>query len=269
MAGREVVEQLTAGIDALVDLCSGLDEERWDTPIACPGWTVKDAIAHVIGTESSLGGRSAPPLPDERAAHVRNDIGAGNEAWVVARRTTPGSDVLAELREVGAERATQLRAMSDEQLDADAWTPEGPGTYADFMGVRVFDCWVHEQDIRQALGLPWRFDTPAAELSVDKMVRTLGYVAGKKAKAPEGSTIVLSVTGPIERQTAVTVVEGRARPSEPGATPTATLRTDTQTYLQLAFGRMEADVALVADHLQLEGDKALAGAVAANLGVVI
>ena len=33
-----------------------------------------------------------------------------------------------------------------------SFTPAGKDTYGRFMQIRVFDCWLHEQDIRDALG---------------------------------------------------------------------------------------------------------------------
>ena len=40
--------------------------------------------------------------------------------------------------------------MSQEEWDAESFTPAGKSTYGRFMQIRVFDCWLHEQDIRDA-----------------------------------------------------------------------------------------------------------------------
>ena len=68
-------------------------------------------------------------------------------------------------------------------------TPVGPESYGRFMRVRLFDCWMHEQDIRDGLGLPSsdaELSGPAPRLSLDEIAATMGYVVGKLGKAPEG-----------------------------------------------------------------------------------
>ena len=56
------------------------------------------------------------------------------------------------------------------------------------MEIRVFDCWYHDQDIREALGRPGFLEGPVADLSLGRIPpKALGYVVGKKAGAPPGS----------------------------------------------------------------------------------
>jgi len=60
-------------------------------------------------------------------------------------------------------------------------------SYGRFMRVRVFDCWMHEQDIRVALQRPSsdeELDVPASRLSLDEIAATMGFVVGKLGKAP-------------------------------------------------------------------------------------
>src|SRR4051812_12584032 len=89
-----LVEGLEAVWRSIDDLCAGLDEEQWRAPTACPGWSVQDNLAHLIGIESMLLGREAAPaveMPD----YVRNPIGESNENEVVLRRSRTGAEVLA------------------------------------------------------------------------------------------------------------------------------------------------------------------------------
>ena len=37
------------------------------------------------------------------------------------------------------------------------------------MRIRVFDCWLHEQDIRDAVGRPGGEDGPAASVALDEI----------------------------------------------------------------------------------------------------
>src|SRR5207244_31258 len=96
--------------------------------------------------------------------------------------------------------------------DREGFTPEGPGPYRQFMAIRVFDCWYHDQDIREALDEPGYLDGPVADLTLGRIPpKGLPYVVGKKAAAPPGSTVVFEVDGWPPLVAAVRVPpEGRA-----------------------------------------------------------
>jgi uncharacterized protein (TIGR03083 family) len=171
------VENLEIVWRSVAELCSGLDDAQWQLPTSCPGWTVQDQLSHLSGTESMLVG--VGPRPEaltEVPAHVRNDIGAGNEAVVDLRRAWPPAQVLAEFEEITSTRLEQLHAMSDEDLAQDSWTPIGPGTVRDLLAVRAFDCWVHEQDIREAVGKPGHLDGPVAANALARCLLAMPYV---------------------------------------------------------------------------------------------
>ena len=68
------------------------------------------------------------------------------------------------------------------------------------MRIRTFDCWLHEQDIRDAVGRPGGEDGAAAALALDEMTSAIGYVVGKKAGAPQGSRVRFDLTGPAARR---------------------------------------------------------------------
>ena len=141
-------------------------------------------------------------------------------------------------------------------------TPTGPGTVADFLHIRVMDCYVHEQDIRRAVGQPGDLDTPAAANSVDRLLRTIGIVVGKRAGAPEGSSVLLA------RRVPVTVVEGRAKVVDD--VPDDLLTTvgmDSEAFLVLATGRRTA--AELAGRWTVEGDEALGRAIVEQLNMMI
>jgi uncharacterized protein (TIGR03083 family) len=100
VTAEPVIALLDATWASIAELGDQLDEEQWQRPTACPGWSVKDNLSHLVGMENHLRGAPADPPIDERPAHVRNDTGAFNEAAVAARRERPGSAVLTEFRGV-------------------------------------------------------------------------------------------------------------------------------------------------------------------------
>jgi uncharacterized protein (TIGR03083 family) len=140
------------------------------------------------------------------------------------------------------------------------------------MAIRVFDCWYHDQDIREALGRPGYLDGPVAELSVGRVRdKALGYVVGKRAGAPPGSTVSFVVTGPSPATATVSVPpEGRAflLDDEPDA-PTTRITLDTRTFTRLAGGRWTGDQARVEGDVNVEGDAELGNRVVDQLGFTI
>jgi uncharacterized protein (TIGR03083 family) len=189
---------------------------------------------------------------------VKNDPGARNERYVDSRRDWSGADALAEFVDVTHARVAQLRSYSVEDFAADSWTPMGPGTVHDLLPFRVFDSWVHEQDMRRAVGRPGGLGGGAAEESMQRITGTAGYVIGKKAGAPDGTTVVIELEAPLAQTLAIGVEGGRARALDavPDA-PTVRITTDGETYARLACGRGDPAAARAAGSVRVEGDEAL------------
>ena len=269
----EVVSGLFAvwnDIDALLD---GLSETEWQAVTPLPGWDVKAVVSHIIGTESFLAGIAAPePDVDVSALdHVHNDVGAMNERWVRHLSGQPGAGVLERFRAITSSRRAALISVSDDEWNAVTPTPVGPDSYGRFMRVRLFDCWMHEQDIREALLRPSsddELDGIASRLALDEIAATMGYVVGRRAKAPDGSRVLFELTGPLARRIHVNV-DGRARLVDDfgGQDSTATIRLDGLQFTRLSGGRPLSPAR--AQDVELRGDKDLAAQVAERLNFVI
>lgn len=275
-SGADLTSQLSEEWDSLIALGDELDDSDWERGTPCPGWTVAAQYAHMIGTESMLLGRANPEIDPGRPDHVRNDIGGFNEVWVAALAGRARKEVLAEFAEVTAERRSALRAMSEADFAAESWTPVGKADYRRFMQIRVFDCWVHEQDIRDATGRPGHEAGPVAEQSVDEIVRALGFVLGKKVGLAAGQSAHFGLTGPVARQLDVAVVDGRAKvvdhlPPEAGERATASLTLSSSAFTRLACGRVDPGSVLngALGGVALAGDQELGTRVVSNLGFTI
>ena len=257
-------------IDALLE---DLPESGWQAPTPLPGWCVRAVVSHIIGTESFLQGIDAPQADIDVKAleHVRNDIGAMNECWVRHLSGDTGSSVLERYREVTRKRREVLPAMSDDDWNAVIPTPAGMDSYGRFMRIRVFDCWMHEQDIRMALQRPSSDDEltgPASQLSLDEVAATMGFVVGKLGEAPDGSRVQFDLTGPLARSIRVSV-DGRAQVVDDfgGLEPTATIGLDALQFTRLAGGRPMCPKR--PQDIELDGDKELAARIVERLNFVI
>jgi uncharacterized protein (TIGR03083 family) len=250
---------LTETWGSLALACDNLSEEQWDTPTACPGWSVRDQLSHLIGIERSLEGESVPEWPGALGPHVKTPFAEGNEKWIAVRRDRPGDAVLGEFIEVTDRRLATLGALGEEEWAQLGPSPVGNVPYAEFMRVRVFDSWVHEQDARLALGRPGGTGGGASDIAIAQVQGAMGFVVGKRAAAPEGTVVCFSLTGPAldARQLIIAVEGGRAREVPPGPTPTVTLGLSSLDFLRLGCGRVTAAAVETSEQVVVEGDEAL------------
>jgi hypothetical protein len=146
---------------------------------------------------------------------------------------------------------------------ADAMTPVGPGTVRDLLGFRVFDSWVHEQDMRRAVGKPGGWDGDAARASVGRFVDVMPMVVGRKVKPADGTTVVFEVVGPAGREVALAMEAGRAQVlgAVPGS-PTVRIRLSGETFVRLGAGRGDAEVIIGSGAVEVSGDAALGFSIA-------
>lgn len=258
MSDMELVDYMDQVWRSIATLCSGFTEAQWKAPTDCPGWSVQDQLAHLAGAESGILGQAAPDHVPANADHVRNDIGRSNEVVVDWRRNRPGAQVLEEFRELTSQRMGILRAMTDADFAAETQTPIGPGTVAEFLRLRIFDAWIHEQDIRRAVSQPGHLSGPVAEHSMGRLAMAMPYVVGKKAQATDGATVVFEVTGPAGRVIPVGMDGSRARVLEQAPTqPSVRLTMDAETFACLGCGRWEPAQALASGQVTITGDRAL------------
>lgn len=269
---REVLDRLFRSWDDIDELLAGLADEQWRAQTDLPGWRVHDVVSHMIGTESFLMGVPIP-TPDcdvSKLPHVHNQVGAMNECWVRHLYDEPPSAMLDKFRSVTADRRKTLTAMDEDAWNETTTTPVGPDTYGRFMRVRTFDCWMHEQDIRYAVGV-WANDDVLlggpAEQALAEITSSLGYIVGKLGQAPDGSRVAIELTGPLQR-TLYVAVDGRAKVvDEFGGDPTTTIRLDSVLFTRLAGGRTTA--AENENAIEIDGDERLGRQVAEHLKFVM
>ena len=242
-------------VEAVLTLGSRLSDVQWVAPTECPGWTVTDVYAHLIGGETWMA--RGHPEPEE-----------GFEAWasapVLARRDVPGGALLEELRQVYELRRVQL-ASPDLDPARPAWLPNGrEHTLAVLLQTRAMDVWVHEQDIRRAVGMPGNLDSPGAAVAGDLFVRALPRIVARSARVPPGSAVRLTTTGEVQVDVAVTVdADGRGVLVAPERPVVAHLTLGWEAYTRLSCGRGSP----VDYEIDVTGDRAVAERVLAALPV--
>ena len=253
------------------ELVTSLSLQEWETPTALPGWTVGDTVAHVGWIEGILVGKvDAPHEPNwEVLPHVTSDFGRLTEVPVDLRRSWTREDVLAELAANVTDRHAALITGSHD-LTAESPGPFGPAPLGRLLRMRTLDTWVHEQDIRDALGLPGHLDTPGARVTAAQLLLGYGKVWAKLCGAYSGEVLRLRVNEPGVAFARDVVVRnnGRAEVIERQDGPaTVTLTMDWPTFLNLSCGRGDADA--VREHVAIEGGASRAAIALDNFCVMI
>jgi len=261
------VESWRNAVDDVVALLRSLDESDWSRPTDLPGWDVKGIACHLAHLESELAGVKQKRVELPERDHYTAPTSAYTELGLVARADMTGAEITDELEECAKSRHTQL--LADPPTDGKGDPPRTPGkigwNWETLLSNRVVDVWMHDQDIRRAVGRPGDMNTPGAAHTVATFTLAFPYAVGKRVAPPAGTTVVLDVTGVSPVHLAVEMNDsGRAVPltTDPDS-PTVSLRMDVETFVVLAGGRRPASELPV----QVEGDAELGGRILEAMAV--
>ncbi|MGB0876764.1 MAG: maleylpyruvate isomerase family mycothiol-dependent enzyme [Mycobacterium sp.] len=269
----DVLDALFASWRDIGAILQTLDSADWAAETSLPGWTVHDVVAHMVGTESMLAGVATPEADVDVSAleHVRNDIGVMNEHWVRKLRGLSPSELRQMFHAVTGQRRDELSELTAEQWSDITATPAGPDSYGRFMRVRVFDCWMHELDIRDAVARPPDAEDlmgPDSAQALDEMAASMGFVVGKLGGAPDGARVRIELTGPLRRDINVAIHgRGRVVPDFGAEGPTSTITMDGVLFSRIAGGRTTPSAHETA--ITYGGDEAVGRRVVEHLKYVI
>lgn len=258
MSDQDIIQNLNLVWRSISDLCDTFTEREWKMPTELPAWSAQDVISHLVSGESGLLGRPGPDHTLADVSHAKNDLGRQNEVPVDWRRSWAGERVLAEFREVTADRRRALLAMKPEDWEVEVPTPVGRGSMRERLSIRIMDAWFHEQDIRRTVGRPGNRDGPVAEFCFGRSQSAMPFVVGKKAGAPDGASVVFEIAGELGATIAIGVADGRAKllDSVPDS-PTVGLGLDFETFMCFCAGRWSISDESVRSEISIIGDMTL------------
>lgn len=209
-----LIEAYREVLGTFIGTCDGLREAEWDLPTSCPGWTVRDILAHVVHVESFLAGEQHPAngWTQEQSVrvgdpeHVRNSFTAWMEEGVQARKGVSGRDLLQRLREAGEIRLAEAYDP-DLEMDTPVLTARGKqAPFARVMELRIMDIWVHDQDIRAVVDRLGGQDSPGASIFTEIVLGEVSGVVLGLDPAPEpGTVVIVESTGPVTGRVGVRI----------------------------------------------------------------
>jgi len=190
---QRYVDSFEQSVRSLLSVAGDLDPADWQRPTELPGWSVQDVVAHLAAVEHELLGETPAALPSY-GAHVRGDFGQHMERGVAARRSMPPAAIVAELRDCLEQRLPVMRAMrADEPPTRVVADMHWDAT--ELLRNRAFDAWMHEQDVRRAVGRPGNLDAPGALVTRDTLLAVLPVLFARRAHAQPGQSVRLESTG--------------------------------------------------------------------------
>ena len=189
---------------ALLDLLRDLSPDEWDVPTACPGWSVKDVAAHLLGDDlgrlswgrdgyahpAFAAGLDIASLPGLVAAIDRQNADWTTGAWRMSPR------LIVELLALTGDWTQTYFASLD--LDAPGmpvdWAGPEPAPIWLDVAREYTERWHHQQHIRDAVGRPGmkerKWFAPVLDAFVRGVARPLAEVS-----APPGTALRLTISG--------------------------------------------------------------------------
>jgi uncharacterized protein (TIGR03083 family) len=226
-------------VNDFTDLLESLSAEEWRTPTDLAGWDVHAVAAHIAHLEGILAGAPEESVEVGEPDHVTGLMGLYTEQGVVARRGRTPDELINEIREAATQRHTAL--LADPPSDGSAKPDHifgGIGwDWSTLLRNRPLDVWMHEQDVRRAVGRPGGMDSPAAVHTAEYLAESLGFVLAKRVGAPSGTVVALEIEGHEPAAYGVNDAGRGERLAEPPATPSVTITTDRESFIVLAGGR--------------------------------
>ena len=238
-----------------VALARAVPREQWDLPTDLEGWTVKDNVAHTAHLEAVLAGSPEETIEVPQAPHLTGLMSYYTEQGVLARRDRDMGSLADEIEQAVAARYAALQA--DPPVDGSAAPPTTPGgvpwDYLTLLSNRPLDVWMHDQDVRRAIGRPGGYDSPVARHVLATFGRALPMVVGKRLAPASGTTVRVALTDSALCWTVGVGEDGRAGPAEDGAPATTSVALSAEDFVVLAGGRRPPE----ATHPVIEGDQEL------------
>ena len=215
----DMIEALSADRAVVIQLCGQLAAPDWDAGSGCPGWTVKDLVAHLAALFWMVVDPAALPdvtgLPTERA----------QDAYVASKRRLSAAEVAADYEMVSGQALGRLAGLASLDFEV----PLGDlGTYPAHRlpAAFCFDHYIHIRgDLYPPRGPLSGPPPPADEL---RLAPALDWI--EAALRQQNKATVDALTGPVE--IVVTGPAARTIRLGPAGDPAAAVRTGADAFVR-------------------------------------
>jgi uncharacterized protein (TIGR03083 family) len=258
----------------LTKLLRGMSAADWSRPTACALWSVKDIVAHLLDTafrRLSFGRDGLDATPDKAIAS-HGDLVAYlnrlNAEWVAAARRLSPRLLIELLDHVEPELHAFFQSL-DPHATASfgvAWAGEETSANWFDIGREYTERWLHQQQIREAVGAPGLSGRTWLHPALDIFVRALPFTY-QEVEAPAGRSLRVEIRGAAGG--VWTLVRSLADwRLFMGSDPTAAARVSLDQEAAWKLFSKGLSLQEAQQHIRIEGDVALGQPVLGSLAVM-
>lgn len=200
--------------DRLLDLLQDLDEEGWQCPSLCPGWSVLDLVSHLLGNDLGLLSRRRDDYTGTTSPAGLSEgefidwLDALQMEWVrAARQISPR--LVVELLEWTGPRIVEVLGGEDldERVARVSWAgTEAAPRWLDQLR-ELSEYWIHRQQLREAVRRPVDLDPMLLRPILQGLRWAFPYRLTQAGVELDGA-IQISVGEPIDEQWILIAADG-------------------------------------------------------------
>lgn len=227
--GADVLDALAAQHHELATILDSTDEQAWQRPSRCSGWSVADVVLHLAQTDemavASVEGRFREFLQGPSGGSQTSTVDEGAALLVDQQRGLAVADLRARWGTAAEQLVGSLRAADPHQRVQ--WVV-GELSVRTLATTRLAEAWIHTGDVADGLGLVQNND--GRLVHVARLAwRTLPYAFEREGHELHGP-VEFDLTGPSGEQWRFT----------PDGAPVTVVRGDGVELCMVAARRMAA-----------------------------
>jgi uncharacterized protein (TIGR03083 family) len=264
-AGRydTILGLLESERDELLTLLGALAPDAWSGATGCPGWSVKDIAAHILGDDVGILARERDSFraPDSPQSSSWDDlvrfVNERNAVWVAAWRRASPRLLIDLLAVTGPSLWDFYRTLEPGALGGPvSWAGTQPAPNWLRVAREYTERWVHQQQIRDATGTPGLREARWVRPLLDTFAHALP-MALRSIDAPDGTAVALEATGEGGGRWTVACRDGRWSLAAETSTerPSSVVTIDVDTLSRIFTKAIDRDAARA--QARIEGDAAL------------
>ncbi len=263
---RGEVRVIGALARGLHEFLNGLSDAELATQSACDAWTVRDVAGHLtnraerqIASMTRARHGDAEPPAGFSAPTDNRAMSAANADADIEYAQSLGDSLVPSFSDRYRELHRLLDSFSGDEWRCACWHPRrGTMTAREYVSQRIQELAVHDWDIRSGLDADAGLHPDAVPVLLGMSVRWLQSAYSPGANPPDGPVgyrFALADADPVDvlvspdgARVGVDILDGAAD---------LTVECDANTYLLLAYGRLDPAAAAASGRLQTSGSEGL------------
>ena len=239
---------------ALLGLLESLSDDDWELPTVCPGWSVHDLTIHLYGSDVNVLAGDRDNFHDHRAMLSNVDlsdwqqllayIDERNRIWVEANRRISPRLLIDLLAQTGRLLDDWWPAVDQAAIGRPVdWAGAGAASAWVHVAREYTERWIHQQQIRDAVGRPGLTETEFLLPVLDAFALALP-VALSASAGTQGDVVELRASDIENGRWQAVWIDGRWHLAD-GVTrePTTVIRMSGETMWRMASRGITPDEA--------------------------